>query len=516
MERWAAVVRTSHMGSRRAGADDFHADEEQVGEIRRYAAGYAAAHHTQVDITWLPPELDVKGKWPIERRPSLRAAIEGVERGEYDAVVFANLRRATRSRSGYVIWERVEAAGGKVHCAKENLDTSTPQGRKMRDYEIANATAEREEHAEMHAARRKTTVERGIWRMRQTPRGYRKGEKPNRKLFKNEQAPGVLQAFEDIAARRVSITSVADRLGMTPGGVVRMLRNRVYLGELRDGGRPILDDYGRPTGKLSPLHVKEHAHDAIVTPELFDAVQAVLDSNPRPPRRDGGEIALLAGLVICSGCGHVMTRRPTKQDVYGCAVKHSGRRCPAPAAINTARIEPYVEAIALRELARLYVEARENGRGLEQAQRDVDGILAEINATLLRAAKAGISDEDSAPALAALNADLAAARERLRAERARQPLMPAPGTGADAYRDLPRHQQNALLRALLKGVVVERAGRGRRVPLDQRVRVLAFGAPVEFATRRGAPENGNGIVPVPLPDLDAVGVLRPVEVEQAG
>ena len=43
----------------------------------------------------------------------------------------------------------------------------------MRDYFIADAVAEREEHAERHAERRRQTVEAGMWRQRQLPRGYR-------------------------------------------------------------------------------------------------------------------------------------------------------------------------------------------------------------------------------------------------------------------------------------------------------------------------------------------------------
>jgi len=138
-ERWAGIVRVSHVGTR--GGDSLHADEEQVHEIERYAS----AHHARVEF--MPPELSVSGGKPIDERPSLRAAIEGVERGDYTGVVVAYLSRLSRSRSGLEIWERVERAGGRVHCAHENLDTSTPNGRFIRDIHLANAVREREEHA---------------------------------------------------------------------------------------------------------------------------------------------------------------------------------------------------------------------------------------------------------------------------------------------------------------------------------------------------------------------------------
>jgi DNA invertase Pin-like site-specific DNA recombinase len=64
------------------------------------------------------------------------------------------MSRLSRSRSGIQIWERVEAAGGRLHCAHEDRDTSTPIGRLIRDIHLANAVREREEHAERHARRR--------------------------------------------------------------------------------------------------------------------------------------------------------------------------------------------------------------------------------------------------------------------------------------------------------------------------------------------------------------------------
>jgi hypothetical protein len=61
---------------------------------------------------------------------------------------------------------------------------------------------------------------------------------------------------------------------MTPGGVRAILRNRVYVGELRDG------DY-----------VNLEAHPPLIDRDTFDAVQ---DGASRPPKAYAGA-ALLAG-----------------------------------------------------------------------------------------------------------------------------------------------------------------------------------------------------------------------------
>ncbi|HXR14453.1 MAG TPA: recombinase family protein, partial [Solirubrobacteraceae bacterium] len=137
METWAGIVRVSSVGGR--NGDSFHSDADQVADVERYAAQHGAR------VVFMGPELSVSGGDPIEQRPSLRAGIEGVEAGIYDGVVVAYLSRLTRSHSGRAIWDRVEAAGGHVHAAAENLDTSTPNGAFIRDIHLANAVREREE-----------------------------------------------------------------------------------------------------------------------------------------------------------------------------------------------------------------------------------------------------------------------------------------------------------------------------------------------------------------------------------
>ncbi|QEC47858.1 hypothetical protein FSW04_09930 [Baekduia soli] len=496
----AAIIRSSDRVAERQREGTYHGDEDQHAEVARYCKA------RRLTFELLPPELDVSGGKPIAERPSLRAAIEGVEAGIYSGIVTANLKRLTRSRSGLEIWDRVEGAGGHVHTAAEQIDTSTPNGRFMRDIFLADAVREREEHSERHAKRRAATVEAGMWRQRQLPRGYVfTGPEVDgryfgkaRRLKPGPQADEVREVAADILAG-VPISRIARRLGMTPSGVRALARNRVYLGELRDGP-----------------NVNPEAHAPILDVETFDAVQEALARNPRPARSgklDGP--ALLAGIVRCSGCGHVMTRAASGgRHTYRCPEHHSGERCPAPAAVTTVRLDEHVEAIALGELARLGVAATQ-GDVLGAAE----GVLRDAQARLDRATRtvlaADLADEPSAVAqLAELRAARDLAADELRVQRARLPLMPAAGTGAEVWPTLGTTERNALLRALLATVIVRRSGRGSRTPLDERVRVLAHGTPLPVAgSRRG--EQAGGIVPIVLPDVDAPGVLRAAAREDA-
>src|ERR687890_1054247 len=357
----AGYTRVSHVGGR--SGDSFHSPDDQEREIRAWASRAGRR------VKMLPPDLDAKGS--DANRVILRRAVEGVKAGEYSGVVVAYLSRAGRDlRLLLDLWDEVEKAGGVVYSARENIDASTTSGRLQRDLLARFAQYELEERREGFDRARAGAIEAGVWKQRQTPRGYDrhpqvKGDPLSRHLVPNEQAAEVRRAFED---RRdgVAFTALADRLGMTPQGVRMMLKNRVYLGELREGE-----------------HVNAKAHEAIVSVELFESVQR---ARARPPRRVAEGPALLANLVRCAGCGHVMTRGGNAAvRAYTCAVRHSGARCPEPAAVTDAlrdalAMNPTVPMLAsgadawtdlnaherntvLRALLRAVVVKRGGGRG---------------------------------------------------------------------------------------------------------------------------------------------------------
>lgn len=474
------------MGSR--GGDSFHSDAEQVREVERYAAPRGA------EVVFMEPELSISGGKAIEDRPSLTAAVEGVESGLYTGIVVAYLSRLSRSRSGQAIWDRVEAAGGTIHCAKESLDTSTPNGRFIRDIHLANATREREEHMDDFADRRAKTVQNGVWRQRQLPRGYVFAGPPSedgsykgraRRLVPGPDAAKVRQAFRDRADGR-SLSAVARDLGMTPGGARKLLSNRVYLGELRDGANVNVD-----------------AHDELVTLDEFIAAGR---SMPRPARSEPKAPALLSGLVRCAGCGHRMTRKTANEAIYACRAQHGGGvPCPEPAAIVARILDAYVEPIALRELDRLL--ATGSGHEVEQAETVLADAEHERRFLLQAGTSAGLDASDFADVLRERDAAVKAAREAVRAARSREPKLPRRGMrGSEAYRYLDATKRNLALQDVLSGVIVARAGKGRRVPLTDRVRVIGLDSEVQWlSTRHG--DHAAGIEPVALPPVGARGVL---------
>ena len=481
MEQWAGVVRVSHMGDRKSGADNVHADRDQVNTIERYAAQHGAT------VEFMVPELSVSGGKPIEDRPSLLAAIEGVEAGRYTGIVVAYLSRLTRSRSGLEIWTRVEAAGGHVHCAAENLDTSSPSGRFVRDIHLANAVREREEHVDRFENLRQWATQAGVWQRRQVPTGYVR-DPDTRKLIPSNDAPRVVKAFTDRAAG-CAVVQIAQELAMTPNGVRHLLRNRVYLGELRVGD-----------------HVNPAAHPALVDDTLFRAAQT---SAPRPPRSKTHKgPALLAGLIRCAGCGHLMTRGKTTVVNYSCTRHHSGGNCPLPASITAQRVDTYVQAVALTHLRRFATDQTAKTSELSTLRATHDQARQELSAYLEGVQAAGIAPAAFADGARQRQAAVDTATEALTAAEAAHGAVAQVGAALELWETLDVSERNHVLRGLLSYVAVRKVGRGQLVPVSDRVQVVAAGFGVEPLKRRG--EAALGIRPILWLDGDgehAAGVL---------
>lgn len=472
----AAYIRVSHVGKRRAGVD-FHSPDDQRDEIEAWAK------ETGKKIEWLEPELDAKGN--DANRPTFRRAVDGVKDGTYSGVVVAYLSRAGRDlRLMLDLWDEVEGAGGVVYFAREKLDGGTTTGRLQRNILASFAQHELEERREGFERACKGAVEAGIWQRHQTPRGYRK-DKKTRGLVPDARAKSVQQAFRDVIAGD-TISAVARRLKMTQSGVRQLIKNRVYLGELR------VRSYENLT-----------AHKPLIDLSTFEAAQAKL-GGPRPAKSYDAP-ALLAGIVRCSACGHVMTRGLSGgRPCYRCPGYHSGAKCPAPAAAMTSQLDSYVEPIALAELARIHFKVR-SGSSMESAEAKVREAERKLEEFLEAVEPEDVGGPLPYKRAARKRRDaIDDAREALRQELAQKPTLALDGTGADAWEKLDGHERNTLLRSLLAAVVVKPAGRGKRVPIADRARVIAHGVDLGLPVRNGS---GFGIVPVAFPDADDDHVL---------
>lgn len=445
MPTWAGIIRISHLGDRKVGSDRLHSDRDQERAIR----SAVPPGHT---LDLLPAEYDVSGGWPLERRPALGPAVRGVEAGKYAGIIVAYQSRLFRNHiEEEAVYQRIEAAGGEIIIALEPIDNSTVDGRMVRRIKSALNVAERERHMKAFEDAARVATEAGIWQRRQIPIGYAKDPVTRKLLIDPASAEKVRRAFEDRLSGRPLVT-IADDLKMSANGVRNLLRNRLYLGELRVRS-----------------FVNPNAHDPIVSEDLWEAVQRARIT--RPPKR-GEHPALLATLTRCAGCGHIMSRSGNS---YACPGQHSDGRCPEPAAVTRHIVEEYVERIALHELRALSTRRVTNDEHIPRLRANVREAERELAAYLEAVQAAGV---ESFAAGARLRQDaINEARDELAVALSAQPAR----IDADAvaiWPNLNDSERNHLLSGLLEAVIVRKVGRGRSVPVAERVRVIKHGAGV--------------------------------------
>jgi DNA invertase Pin-like site-specific DNA recombinase len=474
-------VRVSHVGRRDKDSERFRADRDQIDAIRR------KARDLDDPVEILQPDLNRKGSDP--ERETLLRAIEGVERGTYKGIIVAYLSRASRrARWTMEMWDRVEAAGGRLIAVRENIDTAikTPEAKLHRNLLAAIAEHELDVHAEQFALLRAAATSAGIWQRRQTPLGYAR-DPGTRRLVPDADAPRVAHAFRARGAG-TTISEIGRHLGMTTSGARHLLRNRVYLGELRVGE-----------------NVNPAAHPAIVTEEMWIGAQRPVAT--RPARGANREPALLAGLVRCCGCGHVMSRSTqTRAVVYICHGHHSAGACPHPAGITARLVEQHVVPIAFAELSRLRATASRGDHGIRRARAALRAAERELTTYLEAVSAADVGAEAFAAGARPRREAVEDARDQLAAALATRPT-PVEGDPVKAWERLNGARRNRLLRGLIETVLVARAGGpGARRAVPDRVRVIKHGAGLINGYAGGGV--AMPIRTTQLPDLDDPLVLR--------
>lgn len=452
MKPWAGYMRVSFVGGR--SGDSFRSVDDQARDIQRWAD--ARSEH----VVLLEPELDGKSNDP--NRKILNEAINGVRDGRFCGIVVAYQSRAGRNLKLMIdMWHEVEEVhGGLVMSAADNIDPATSTGRMTRAILASVDQQRRDELTDSFERQCASATERGVWQRRQTPTGYSK-DPVTRRLEPNDDARLVQQAFRDRATGR-PLVEIARALGLTPSGTRALLRNRVYLGELKVRS-----------------YVNLAAHPPIVTVDEFDAAQ--LARRVRGPR-ESTVPALLAGLTRCAGCGHVMSRNNL---VYGCSVNKSAGRCPEPASVTMTRLDAILERVAILELARLSATAAQDTGDSDRARARQSAARRDLAVFLEVTASAGLEADTLAAGIRQRQEAVRVADDEVRAL-VRERSLPHVGDPEVFWQGLSVEDQGEFLRGFIEAVVVRRVGRGGTVvPVADRVRVLRAGAGV-FEVKAGS------------------------------
>lgn len=228
-------------------------------------------------------------------RPALRRLLVDIEAGRVDVVVVYKIDRLSRSLADFARMVDVfDRHGVSFVSVTQQFNTTTSMGRLTLNILLSFAQFEREVTGERIRDKFAASKAKGMWMGGVVPLGYRV---ENRQLLiEPAEATTVCRIFEKFVEtrsttevvrwlRREGITS-RKGCAFTRNALVKLLNNPMYRGEIAHKSR----------GKVYPGQ-----HEALIAPELWNAVQAVFAENQRAygtatrPRR--GPEFLLAGLV---------------------------------------------------------------------------------------------------------------------------------------------------------------------------------------------------------------------------
>lgn len=242
-------------------------------------------------------------------RPALKRLLTDVATGSVDVIVLYKIDRLTRSLSDFAkIVEVLDGANASFVSITQSFNTTTSMGRLTLNVLLSFAQFEREVTGERIRDKIAASKRKGIWMGGPVPLGY---DVRDRKLVVNEAEAETVRHIMRRYCELDSVNDLVDELrsegrvtklqvrasGPHRGGIpfkrgtlYHLLKNRTYLGEIVHKGTSFPGE-----------------HDAIVTPDLWDRVQATLRerSASARTRTRAKRPSLLAGLLF-DGLGRRM------------------------------------------------------------------------------------------------------------------------------------------------------------------------------------------------------------------
>lgn len=241
-------------------------------------------------------------------RPALQQLIKDIQAKKIDLVLVYRLDRLSRSQRDTLslIEELFLPHHVEFISLSETIDTQTPFGRAAIGILSTFAQLERENIKErLYTCHQKMVQEEGLWAggAGTTPYGYTRLARGQ--LVVNESERHHVQRIFESYLELKSVAQVNKQLQAEGFKKLRyqrlsnILKSRLYLGEVSFAGE---------------WH--KGSHEALITEELFDAVQQARRETTNPNRM-GPKNKTFTGLITCGHCGavyKVYNRRITKAD----------------------------------------------------------------------------------------------------------------------------------------------------------------------------------------------------------
>jgi site-specific DNA recombinase len=388
------------------------ATDESTSPERQREAIEQWAHANDHEVVAWAEDLDVSGSIDPFDTPALGPWLREDREHEWEIVCAWKLDRMGRDaiRLNKLFGWALDH-GKTVVSATEGIDLSTPVGRLIANVIAFLAEGELEAIRERTRASQKRLREVGRWGGGKPLYGYRAAERDDAgwELVPDEHSSVVLLGIIDKAIAGQSLESIASELNkareLPPANylrhragkptrrelwsrpvITRLLRSKSLLGHATHNGDTVRDGQGFPVSK----------GPALVSQDVFDRLQAALDSRSKKITNRSAGASPLLGVLVCARCDRPMHIRRYKQgDHFNSYYSCIGNRAE-PHEANTIRAgdaEHLVEENFLDEIGdmkaqeRVYIPAEDHQNELNEAVRAVDeltALLATITSATMR------------------------------------------------------------------------------------------------------------------------------------
>ena len=245
-------------------------------------------------------DLDYSGG--TDERPEFLRLMNNVAKGKHDCIIVYKLSRFSRSVLDFHKYmNKLDEHNVRLISVSENIDTSTPVGRLIRNIIIDFAQFERETIAEtvrdnMHAHARS-----GGWNGGNVPFGYKLVDK---QLLLDEKGSKIVHDIFNWAADGLGTTTIRNKLYSlnikSPSGkphwqkssLAWIIRNPIYLGKFQYGGK-----------------VHDAKHEPIIDELVFKKANKQIEQRGKVASRTHSSTHLLSGLIKCPYCGRNLHAR---------------------------------------------------------------------------------------------------------------------------------------------------------------------------------------------------------------
>lgn len=387
-QRDVIVARYSEQGEREL--ENLHTDTIQLEAGRRWAK--EQGHRVVAEFI----ERDVSGRLPLAKRTGLKPALDMIIAGEADNLVFAYFDRMVRKLKVQLeVIETVEQSGGDIYALDHGKLTNGTAATRLSSNMLGavhqyygDIVSEKVQPAHIKA------VKLGRYPIAKVPPGYVRNGNGGLSVVP-ELKPVVVEAFAmrdqapPAAYEAIRVYLREHGVYRTLGGVVAMLTNPVYLGEIH-------------FGKLENLH----AHEAIIDTDVFNRVQRTVTTGGR--RAQSQHLLARLGVLRCDTCGALMSING-RTNKYRCQGSRPAG-CTRRVAIDADKIEELVMA-----KVRAYTDDTRGHASVEQRRRGAEVRVADAQArfTAAFAAFEGFDVDAARERLAKLQANVDEAQAEL-------------------------------------------------------------------------------------------------------